>query len=63
MDRNNTKERTVATVDDMNYGVFKVKDGDVVSVGEILDRYDVRGGGSSGRKVAPARRADGVCRF
>ena len=38
VDRNNTKERTVATVDDMNYGVFKVKDGDVVSVGEILDR-------------------------
>src|SRR5574344_1284583 len=26
----------------MNYGVFKVKDGDVVSVGEILDRYDNR---------------------
>ena len=42
VDRNNTKERTVATVDDMNYGVFKVKDGDVVSVGEILDRYDNR---------------------
>ena len=42
VDRNNTKEKTVATVDDMNYGVFKVKDGDVVSVGEILDRYDNR---------------------
>ena len=42
VDRNNAKERTVATVDDMNYGVFKVKDGDVVSVGEILDRYDNR---------------------
>ena len=42
VDRNNSKERTVATVDDMNYGVFKVKDGDVVSVGEILDRYDNR---------------------
>ena len=42
VDRNNTKERTVATVDDMNYGVFKVKDGDVVSVGEIRDRYDNR---------------------
>lgn len=42
VDRNNTNERTVATVDDMNYGVFKVKDGDVVSVGEILDRYDNR---------------------
>ena len=42
VDRYNNKERTVATVDDMNYGVFKVKDGDVVSVGEILDRYDNR---------------------
>ena len=42
VDRNNSKERTVATVDDMNFGVFKVKDGDVVSVGEILDRYDNR---------------------
>ena len=42
VNRTNTKERTVATVDDMNYGVFKVKDGDVVSVGEILDRYDNR---------------------
>lgn len=42
VNRTNTRERTVATVDDMNYGVFKVKDGDVVSVGEILDRYDNR---------------------
>ena len=42
VDRNNSKERTVATVDDMNFGVFKVQDGDVVSVGEILDRYDNR---------------------
>ena len=42
VDRNNSKERTVATVDDMNFGVFKVKDGDVVSVGEILDRDDNR---------------------
>ena len=42
VDRNNSKERTVATVDDMNFGVCKVKDGDVVSVGEILDRYDNR---------------------
>ena len=42
VNRTNTKERTVATVDDMNYGVFKVKDGDVVSVGEILDRYENR---------------------
>ena len=42
VDRNNSKERTVATVDDMNFGVFKVKDGDVVSIGEILDRYNNR---------------------
>ncbi|MGN1228267.1 MAG: SLBB domain-containing protein [Prevotella sp.] len=42
VNRTNAKERTVATVDDMNYGVFKVMDGDVVSVGEILDRYDNR---------------------
>ena len=42
VDRNNSKERTVATVDDMNFGVFKVKDGDVVSIGEILNRYDNR---------------------
>ena len=26
----------------MNYGVFKVRDGDVISVGAILDRYDNR---------------------
>lgn len=49
VNRTNTKERTVATVDDMNYGVFKVKDGDVVSVGEILDRYDNRIEGEGGR--------------
>ena len=42
VDRNNSKERTLATVDDMNFGVFKVKDGDVVSIGEILDRYNNR---------------------
>lgn len=32
----------MCTVDDMNYVVFKVKDGDEVSVGAILDRYDNR---------------------
>ena len=40
--RTNKKEKTICTVDDMNYGVFKVKDGDEVSVGEILDRFDNR---------------------
>lgn len=42
VNRNNAKERTVCTVDDMSFGVFKVKDGDEVSVGAILDRYDNR---------------------
>lgn len=42
VNRNNNKERTMCTVDDMNYVVFKVKDGDEVSVGAILDRYDNR---------------------
>lgn len=42
IERNNNKEKTICTVDDMNYGIFKVKDGDVVSVGAILDRYDNR---------------------
>lgn len=42
VERNNAKEKTICTVDDINYGVFKVRDGDVVSVGAILDRYDNR---------------------
>lgn len=42
VERNDEKERTICSVDDMNYGVFKVKDGDVVSVGAILDRYNNR---------------------
>lgn len=42
IERSNNKEKTICTVDDMNYGIFKVKDGDVVSVGAILDRYDNR---------------------
>ena len=42
VERNNNKEKTICTVDDMNYGVFKVKDGDIVSIGAILDRYDNR---------------------
>ena len=42
VERNNAKEKTICTVDDMNYGVFKVRDGDVISVGAILDRYDNR---------------------
>ena len=40
--RNDSRERTVCTVDDMDYGVFKVKDGDAVNVGEILDRFNNR---------------------
>lgn len=42
VNRNNAREKTLCTVDEMNYGIFKVKDGDVVSVGAILDRYDNR---------------------
>ena len=42
VERSNAKEKTICTVDDMNYGVFKIKDGDIVSVGAILDRYDNR---------------------
>lgn len=42
VERNDEKERTICSVDDMNYGVFKIKDGDVVSVGAILDRYNNR---------------------
>lgn len=42
VNRYTAKERTVCTVDDMNFSMFKVKDGDVVNVGEILDRYDNR---------------------
>lgn len=42
VNRNNAREKTLCTVDEMNYGVFRVKDGDVVSVGAILDRYDNR---------------------
>ena len=42
VERNNNKEKTICTVDDMNYGVFKVKDGDIVSIGAVLDRYDNR---------------------
>ena len=42
VERKNNTEETICTVDDMNYGVFKVKDGDIVSIGAILDRYDNR---------------------
>lgn len=42
VDRNNAREKTICTIDEMNYGNFKVKDGDVVNVGTILDRYDNR---------------------
>lgn len=42
VNRNNAREKTLCTVDEMNYGIFKVKDGDVVSIGAILDRYDNR---------------------
>ena len=40
--RSSSKERTICTVGEMEYGVFNVKDGDEVSVGAILDRYDNR---------------------
>ena len=40
--RSNANERTICTVDEMHYNDFKMKDGDVVSIGAILDRYDNR---------------------
>ena len=42
VERSNAKERTICTVDEMHYNDFKMKDGDVVSIGAILDRYDNR---------------------
>ena len=40
VERSNSKEKTICTVDEMQYSDFKVKDGDVISIGAILDRYD-----------------------
>ncbi len=42
VERSKSKEKTICTVDEMQYSEFKVKDGDTVSVGAILDRYDNR---------------------
>lgn len=42
VERSNAKERTICTVDEMHYNDFKMKDGDIVSIGAILDRYDNR---------------------
>jgi len=38
--RQNGKEYQIFTVDDMDYSVFKLKDGDVLSAEAILDRYE-----------------------
>lgn len=38
--RQNGKEYQIFTVDDMDYSVFKVKDGDVLTAEAILDRFE-----------------------
>ena len=38
--RQNGKEYQVITVDDMNYSVFKLRDGDVLTAEAILNRYE-----------------------
>ena len=38
--RQNGKEYQIFTVDDMNYSVFKLKDGDVLTAEAILNRYE-----------------------
>ena len=38
--RQNGKEYQIFTVDDMDYSVFKLKDGDVLTAEAILDRYE-----------------------
>lgn len=43
VNRNNAKERTVCTVDDMSYGVFKVKDGDVIVIPQYMTTVSVSG--------------------
>ncbi len=40
MVRQNGKEYQVYTIDDIDYSVFKLMDGDVVTVGAMLDRFE-----------------------
>ena len=42
IERNTGREKSVSTVDEMNYVNFKLKDGDQVSIGSILQRYTNR---------------------
>lgn len=40
MTRQNGKEYQIYTIDNMDYSVFKLMDGDVVSIGAMLDRFE-----------------------
>ena len=40
MTRQNGKEYQIYTIDDMDYSVFKLMDGDVVSISAMLERYE-----------------------
>ena len=40
MTRQNGREYQIYTIDDMDYSVFKLMDGDVLSVSAMLDRYE-----------------------
>ena len=42
MTRQNGREYQIYTVDDIDYSVFKLMDGDVISVSAMLDRYENR---------------------
>ncbi len=42
MTRQNGREYQIYTIDDMDYSVFKLMDGDVLSVSAMLDRYENR---------------------
>lgn len=42
IERNNGQEKSVATVDEMGYSEFTLKDGDRIDVGAILHRYSNR---------------------
>lgn len=42
MTRQNGREYQIYTIDDLDYSVFKLMDGDVVSVSAMLDRYENR---------------------
>ena len=40
MTRQNGREYQIHTIDDIDYSVFKLMDGDVVNVSAMLDRYE-----------------------